>query len=318
MAAPALICIGEVLVDMTQTGTDAHGFPVYTAFAGGAPANVAIAAARLGADTAMIGKIGQDALGALLRRTLCQNHVDTSALLQDAGAPTTMALVSVDAAGEREFTFFRTNSADTLLHPQESPTQMLRQAKLLHFGSVSLTADPSRSATFAAAEYAKNAGLLLSFDPNYRAALWSWDEAQPQIRRALGIADVVKVSEEELFLLTGTSDPAAGSSHLAEYGCRLVIVTLGAHGAFCRRGTETCQVPAYPVRVVDTNGAGDAFFGAVLAQAITADLFTVPLPRLCRMLAFASAAAAVTVSRAGAAPALPTAEEVASFLAAQT
>lgn len=314
-AYPELVCIGEILADMTQTSVDPHGFPVYTAFPGGAPANVAVAAARLGGRTAFIGKTGCDALGHFLSDALRQNQVDTSGLLQDPAAPTTMALVSIDRSGERDFTFLRSPGADTLLCAEELPIDIISHCKILHFGSVSLTSEPARSAVFAAAEAAKAAGAAVSFDPNYRAALWSWEDALPQIRRALALADIVKVSEEELKLLTGTGHPAEGSRRLAELGCKLILVTLGADGAFCRRGDKTCQVPAYPVSVVDTNGAGDAFFGAVLWQGLGLDLLHVPSVRLCQILSFASAAAAITVGRSGAAAALPSLEEVCLFLA---
>lgn len=303
--------IGEILIDLTQTGVGEMGVPLFAANPGGAPANVAVAAARLGARTAFWGKVGDDGLGAYLRRVLAEEGVSCAGLRTGRQA-TTMAIVSVDDRGERDFRFIR--GADQELAPEEVEETSLLDSRILHFGSVSLTLGISRCATIYAARTAHKNGRLVSYDPNYRPALWASEaDAVEWMRLPLPLVDVIKLSEEELPLLTGTSDPASGSEILERQGVRLVLVTLGGSGVFCRWRGETFTVPGVPVRVADTNGAGDTFFGAVLSRL--ARRGERPLEGLERVelepiLAFANRAAALTCSRSGAIPAMPTLKEV--------
>ena len=167
-----ILTIGEVLIDLTQTGKDARGIPQFAANPGGAPANLAVAASRLGAQTAFIGKVGADAFGRYLKEVLTENKVDVSGMAVDADHPTTMAVVSVDATGERDFSFYRSANADVMLSKEDISEGALKAAKIVHFGSVSLTADPSRTATLDAAARAKKMGAVITYDPNYRANLW--------------------------------------------------------------------------------------------------------------------------------------------------
>ena len=167
-----ILTIGEVLIDLTQTGKDARGIPQFAANPGGAPANLAVAASRLGAQTAFIGKVGADAFGRYLKEVLAENKVDVSGMAVDADHPTTMAVVSVDATGERDFSFYRSANADVMLCKEDISDEALKAAKIVHFGSVSLTADPSRTATLDAAARAKKLGATITYDPNYRANLW--------------------------------------------------------------------------------------------------------------------------------------------------
>ena len=305
-----ILAVGELLVDLTQTGT-VHAIPQYAANPGGAPANVAVAAARLGAKTAFCGKIGRHSFGTLLRRTLQENGVDDT-FLYNCSAPTTLAVVSVDDQGERSFTFYREKGADTQLNETESRAALACEPCFLHFGSVSLTHEPSRTATLSAVQAAKDHGCLISYDPNYRPALWSnAQSAIEQMKQPLTLADVLKVSDEELPLLTGTEDLDAGSAMLAAKGIRLVLVTLGANGAYYRFGEETGHVPGVKVTVGDTNGAGDTFFGATLAQLSKLEsLDALTGETLRKILTVSNKAAAITTSRRGAIPAMPTAEEV--------
>ena len=306
-----IVAIGEVLIDLTQKGVDENGVAQYAANPGGAPANLAVAAARLGAKTAFVGKVGRDAFGSSLRAVLEANDVDTQGLLEDGKEHTTLAVVSVDETGERSFSFYRNPSADVNLRAEELPEKLLKDTRVLHFGSVSLTAEPARSATLYAARAARENGCLVSYDPNYRASLWnSQEEAVREMKNALPLCDILKISDEELPLLTGTTDPAEGSGILAKLGIRLIFITLGANGAFFRLGAQTGSVPGIPVKVGDTNGAGDTFFGAALSKLVKEDLNTLTLPRLTQIAAFANKAASITTSRHGAIPAMPRLEEV--------
>lgn len=306
-----IVAIGEVLIDLTQKGVDENGVAQYAANPGGAPANLAVAAARLGAKTAFVGKVGRDAFGNSLRAVLEKNNVDTQGLLEDAREHTTLAVVSVDETGERSFSFYRNPSADVNLRAEELPEKLLKDTRVLHFGSVSLTAEPARSATLYAARIARENGCLVSYDPNYRASLWnSQEEAVREMKNALPLCDILKISDEELPLLTGTTDPAEGSGMLAKLGIRLIFITLGANGAFFRLGAQTGSVPGIKVKVGDTNGAGDTFFGAALSKLVKEDLNTLTLPRLTQIAAFANKAASITTSRHGAIPAMPRLEEV--------
>lgn len=304
---PDITAIGEILIDLTQTGASPQGVELFAANPGGAPANLAVAAARLGASSAFLGKVGRDNFGQILRRTLEDNGVDTSGLLSDA-APTSVAVVSVSPDGEQSYVFFR--GADVNLIPDEVDELRLEQSKFLHFGSVSLTAGPSRSATIYAARHAHRSGVLVSYDPNYRPFLWrAQADAQQWMTIPLPLVDVIKVSEEELFLITGTRDPQQGSLLLEEKGISLILITLGARGAFFRWKGHTGHIPAIPVEATDTTGAGDAFLGAVLSRLSArgdAPLEGLEPEELRDILTFATRAAAWTCTRSGAIPAMPT------------
>lgn len=309
-----ILTLGELLIDLTQGGTDDNGNAVFTAFPGGAPANVAVAAARLGAETAFIGKVGSDAFGRSLIAVLDREGVDTSGLYVSLEQPTTLAIVSVDETGERDFTFYRDPGADTQLTEDEALTAVRshESAGILHIGSLSMTTSPAREACEAAVECAREMGMLISYDPNYRAALWeSEDTAIDMMKRLMPCADILKVSDEEMLMLTGTQDFEEGSRLLAGYGISLVMVTLGPDGVFVRRGDDTAVVPGFSVSVADTNGAGDTFLGAMLRQLSDEDpIEDIGWDKLLEMVKYANKAASITCSRRGAIPAMPTAEEV--------
>ena len=304
--------IGEILIDLTQSGRTEQGIPRFDANPGGAPANLAVAAARLGARTAFIGRVGNDSFGDYLKRCLAENGVDVRGMSVDEKARTTLAVVALDERGERTFSFYRDPSADVNLSMEHVPMELLGGTKVLHFGSVSLTAEPARTATLEAAKTAKASGAYVSYDPNYRASLWPDEEtAVRNMTEPLSMVDILKVSDEELPLLTGCTDPEKGSARLAEKGVRLVLVTLGAHGAFYRFDGHTGHVPGVPCVVGDTNGSGDTFFGAALSQLVKlSSLDQLTVPELERILAFANKAASITTSRHGAIPAMPTLAEV--------
>lgn len=306
-----ITAIGEILIDLTQTGISEAGVPTFAANPGGAPANVAVAAARLGSKAAFLGKVGRDGFGQYLRQVLEENMVSCTGL-RAGKEPTTMAIVSVDAAGERDFRFVR--GADCALSPEEVDERQIRNSKILHFGSVSLTAGAARSATIYAARSARNAGTLVSYDPNYRSALWDSEaEATQWMRIPLPLVDMIKLSEEEVPLLTGYTDLEQGSRHLAQQGVSLVLITMGSKGAFCRWQGQCFTVPGVSVKVADTNGAGDTFLGAVLSRLCMrgeSPLDGLSSGELKEILAYANRAAACTCSGSGAIPAMPTAAEL--------
>lgn len=307
-----ITAVGEILIDLTQSGVNGQGIPRFDANPGGAPANLAVAASRLGASTAFIGKVGKDSFGNSLRDCLAENGVDVTGMVVDPVQHTTLAVVSLDPSGERHFSFYRDPSADVNLNADEISVEQLKNTRYLHFGSVSLTAEPARSATLYAAKTAKELGATVSYDPNYRASLWSDEKtAVERMLEPLPLVDVLKVSDEELPLLTGTDDLEAGTALLAEKGISLVLVTLGPKGAFYRFRGRTGLIPGVPCKVGDTNGAGDTFFGAALSQlAKLESLDALTVPELERIVALANKAASITTSRHGAIPAMPTLEEV--------
>lgn len=309
-----IVAIGEILIDFTPSGKNGQGADLFAKNPGGAPANVLAMAARLSGKTAFIGKVGRDAFGNFLRSVLVQNGIGSSGLAEDETVPTTLAFVQLDENGDRSFTFYRNPGADRMLTAQDVKTELIDSCRVFHFGSVSMTHDPSRSATLYAAGYAKAQGKLVSFDPNYRAMLWD-DEADAleQIRQGIAMADVLKVSEEEAQLITGDNDPASASQKLLDMGPALVLVSLGEQGAFYRTTSCAGHVPAYSVEAVDTTGAGDAFVGAILWQlsgmgrnAISAMGET----RLREIVNFANAAGALTTTAGGAIPAMPNMEQI--------
>ena len=301
-----ILAIGEFLIDLTQVGVNENDVPLYAANPGGAPANVAVAASRLGAQTGFIGAVGNDSFGRYLQKVLRQNGVNAEGLLT-VSDPTTLAVVSVTEEGERDFRFMR--GADAQLTQEQVSAQQIAEAQVLHFGSVSLTAEPERSATLRAVEYAKQQGILVSYDPNYRQPLWqSEEEAKKWMRHPLEQVDIIKLSDEEMELLTDCTTPEECSKVLTEKGIRLVLITLGAKGVFYSFEGKTGLVPGVKTTIADTNGAGDTFLGALLCcltKKRNRPLDDLSCEKLEEMLAYANRAAALTCSRSGAIPAMP-------------
>lgn len=311
-----ITAIGEVLIDLTQTGVNEQGVRQYAANPGGAPANVAVAAARLGAKSSFIGCVGKDSFGAGLRDTLRENGVETSQMQEADDVLTTMAVVSVTADGERSFSFYRNPGADLMLDSRKIAAGALQETKVLHFGSVSLTADPSRTSTLEAARKAKEKGVLITYDPNFRPALWSdREDAIVQMRKPLSMVDIIKISDEEMELMTDETTPEKAAEVLLGQGISLALITLGADGVYYSNGKESGHIPGYKVQVADTNGAGDTFFGAFLSRLVQREGLLEGLEKeeLEQALRFANKAASLTTSRPGAIPAMPFAEELKDF-----
>ena len=302
-----IVTIGEVLIDLTQTGRDERGIPQFAANPGGAPANLAVAAARLGAQTTFIGKVGEDAFGRYLTKVLQENKVDTRYMVTDADHPTTMAVVSVDAAGERDFSFYRSANADVMLRKEDILEEPLKAAKIVHFGSVSLTADPARTATLDAAARAKKLGAIITYDPNYRPPLWKTEqEAKEQILWGLRQADLVKISDEEVQFLWGCS-PEQGAERVLALGAKLVMVTLGPKGCFLKNAQAEYRCGCPQVRTVDTTGAGDIFGGSAVSRFLELGKTPEQLTQedLAYMARYASAAASLSTEKSGAIPSIP-------------
>lgn len=319
-----VVALGEILIDFTFAGKNVDGKNLFEENPGGAPANCVSAVAKLGGKSAFIGMTGRDSFGEDVRSVLQNIGVDTSAMRYTDKQHTTLAFVSLDANGERHFSFCRNPGADTQISPDDLDYDMLKNTRIFHIGSLSLTDSPAKEATLKAIEEAKKAGALISYDPNYRAALWKGrEDAIPLMKSLFPCADLVKVSDEELALLFGADKSAEdGAKEIMDCGVSLVLVTLGSKGVYYRAKNKagevfsgTIGVPS--VKVVDTTGAGDSFTGGLLYRltrrenpldfdksAIEADL------------TFANAVASICVTRRGAIPALPTKAEAEEFVKA--
>lgn len=308
-----VIALGEALIDFTESGTSPTGARLFEQNPGGAPANVACAVARLGGRAAFLGKVGDDMHGHFLRRTLAEAGVDVSGLAVDGGVFTTLAFVALGERGERSFSFARKPGADTCLAPEEVNGDLLRRGKLLHVGSLSLTDEPARSATFRAVELARELGLTVAYDPNYRASLWPNEAtAREGMRSLTPFCDVMKLSDEETELLAGEKAPEAAAEKLLGQGIACVVVTLGSDGALVATGEGSRKVKPFPARAVDTTGAGDAFWGAFLTQLTRNEKAPgdLTLDEAVRYARFANAAASICVGRRGGIPAMPSLTEV--------
>jgi fructokinase len=310
--------VGELLIDFTPSGISEQGGMLFERNPGGAPANVLAAMAKLGLRTAFIGKVGLDPFGAFLKDVLEKQAIDTKGLLQTEEAKTTLAFVHLDETGDRTFSFYRNPGADMLLTEEEVKEEILRKASIFHFGSVSMSREPARGATLKAAEKARSMGKLVSYDPNLRPPLWeNLAEAKNIILQGLQYTDIFKISEEELVFLTETNDLEYGTSQLYEhYKTPVILVTLGAKGCFYRRKEQTNLCPGFHVDAIDTTGAGDAFLGGFLYKLIMSGKQTNELTNvdLNEMVRFANAMGALTTTRKGAIPAIPTLEETISLL----
>ncbi|PON63988.1 Ribokinase [Parasponia andersonii] len=330
-----IVSFGEMLIDFVPTvsGVSLAEAPGFLKAPGGAPANVAIAVSRLGGKAAFVGKLGDDEFGHMLAGILKENGVSADGINFDQGARTALAFVTLRSDGEREFMFYRNPSADMLLKPEELNFELIKsiphtlcrsplarvayigvknRAKVFHYGSISLIVEPCRSAHLKALEVAKDAGALLSYDPNLRLPLWpSEEEAREQILSIWDKADVIKVSDVELEFLTKSKkidDETALS--LWHPNLTLLLVTLGEHG--CRYYTKNFRgaVDAFHVDTVDTTGAGDSFVGALLSKIVDDQSIIEDEARLKEVLKFANACGAITTTKKGAIPALPTETEV--------
>ena len=319
-----VLCIGEALVDFVslETGVSVGESSGFTRAAGGAPANVAVGVRRLGLSSGFIGKVGDDPFGRFLQQSLAREGVDTSGLQFDEEARTGLAFVSLQPNGERDFSFFRNPSADMRLRPEELDVGLLRTCDVLHFGTISLIQEPSRTATLAAIQIAKEHGAIITCDPNLRLSLWpDSGTAREWMRKALKLSHVAKLSAEEVMFLR-ECDGIEGLQQWYDDPSRppVSIVTCGQRGCFFASG-DTCfsAHSGYAVNVIDTTGAGDGFMSGFLVRLLEQisgpdHLSILTESALSEICAYANAAGALTTTRKGAIPALPTSGEVDTFL----
>ena len=309
-----IVALGELLIDFTPSGTNEQGVMLFGRNPGGAPANVLAMAAKLGCQGSFIGKVGQDDFGKYLGDVLDGCGINREGLVMSPTEKTTLAFVQFDSHGDRSFTFYRRQGADVTLSESDVRKGLIDRCTIFHFGSVSMTDEPSRGATLYAAAYARERGKLVSFDPNYRQPLWpDAYSAKDVILSAIPLADILKVSEEELLLLTGDTDIGRGASFLAGLGPSVVLVTLGPKGSYFHTSKASGGLPAYGVTTVDTTGAGDAFLGAVLSRLrgkTAYDLHDISGAAWNDIIDFANAAGSLATAKKGAIPALPALDEI--------
>lgn len=312
--------IGELLIDLTQNGISKQGNPVLEANPGGAPCNVLSFLAKMGHRVGFLGKVGRDGFGDQLEAALVETGIDTRGLCRDEAVHTTLAVVHTKPDGDRDFSFYRNPGADVMLAEQELDESMIRSSKILHFGSLSMTEEPCRSATKRAIAIAEEAGILRSFDPNLREPLWdSLDAARQQILYGLAHCDILKISDNEILWLTGKQDYDAAVAWIQEnYHIPLIFLTLGRDGSRAYCGTVRAEQSGFCVKTVETTGAGDTFMGAMLHQILEMGWTPYSRKELESMLRFANAAAAAVTTRAGALRVMPTLDEIQTILVPNT
>ena len=309
-----VVALGELLIDFTQNGLSEQGNLLFEANPGGAPANVLAMLRKLGRTCAFIGKVGRDSFGNLLEKVLIDTGIDVSCLRRDDVINTTLAVVHTFPNGDRDFSFYRKPGADMLLRPEELDEDMLRRCRIFHFGTLSMTNEPCRSATRRALETAKKAGVLISFDPNLRAPLWSdLDDAKDAIGWGLGQCDILKIADNELVFMTGTDDFDAGAEILRQKypNIRLLNVTAGSEGSYSYCGENRVFMPACSLGgVIDTTGAGDTFCACILNYVLENGLRDYSGEEMKEMLSFANTAAYLVTTRKGAIRSMPDRESV--------
>lgn len=305
--------LGELLIDFTENGVSSQNNPIFEANPGGAPCNVLSMLSKLGRKTAFIGKVGKDFFGEQLRRAVMEVGINADNVYMDEEIHTTLALVHTDSDGDRDFSFYRNPGADMALTEEEIPEEMIRDTKIFHFGTLSMTHDGVRAATKKAIRIAKDAGAVLSFDPNLRPPLWkSMKEAHEQVAYGLSQCDILKISDNELQWFTGESDFDTGVEYIRrQYQIPMILLSLGREGS--RAYYENLRVDAPPFlqeNTVETTGAGDTFCGCCLHHILKYGLNHFDSQRLMEMLTFANAAASIITTRKGALRVMPSLAEI--------
>ena len=309
--------LGEVLIDFTTAGTSGQNHMLFEANPGGAPCNVLAMLRKLDKHVAFIGKVGQDLFGNKLKATLDEVGIDTSNLIIDEDARTTLAFVETFPDGDRDFSFYRNPGADMMLRKEDLHEDLIRDAKIFHYGTLSMTHDGVREATKKAIDIAKESGAIISFDPNLRPPLWkTLDDAKEQVAYGLSKCDVLKISDNEIQWFTGEEDFDAGIAKLREqYNIPLIMLSLGRDGS--RAYYKDLRVEVKPFlqdSTIETTGAGDTFGGCCLHYVLKYGLDNLDEEKLTEMLTFANAAASIVTTRKGALRVMPEVEEVEAFI----
>lgn len=309
--------LGELLIDFTENGNSEQGNPLMEANPGGAPCNMLAMIQKLGGTTAFIGKVGKDMFGRQLKTAVEAVGIDTRNLMEDEEVHTTLAFVHTFPDGDRDFSFYRNPGADMMLTKEEIQEDLIRNSKVFHFGTLSSTHEGVREATRYAIDVAKEAGCLVSFDPNLRPPLWkTLEDARKEIEYGLSKTDILKISDNEVEFLCGTSDYDEGAKMLIEkYNIPFVCVTLGKDGSRAYYKGMRVEVPGFVQKnTIETTGAGDTFCGCMLHYIIQHGLEDLTEENLRELLTFANAAASVITTRKGALAVMPSKEEVERML----
>lgn len=312
-----VVALGELLIDFTEYAKSDRGNKLFEANPGGAPCNVLALLNKLGKKTAFIGKVGNDQFGRMLCETINSIGIDSSNLVFDEEIPTTLAFVGKTPDGDREFSFYRNPGADMMLREDEVNEDLLMEAKIFHFGTLSMTHETVREATISAIKKAKENGALISLDPNLREPLWkSLDDAKAQMKSALSYCDILKISDNEIEFLTGETDFDEGVKKISEdYNIKLICVTMGKDGSIAYYDDKKVVAKGFhQENVVDTTGAGDTFCGSVLNYICENGISNLSDEQLKEMITFANAAASIVTTKAGAILSMPAREEIIELL----
>lgn len=308
-----VVALGELLIDFTPAGVSESGMRLFEQNPGGAPVNMLTAVTKNGYRTAFIGKVGNDMHGAFLRDVAAETGIDVSGLILAEDVFTTLAFVGLSDAGERTFSFARKPGADTQICYKELNQKLLKETRIFHVGSLSLTDEPARTTTFQAVRTAKEAGAIISYDPNYRAPLWEGREvAVERMRSMLQYVDMIKMSDEETDMLTPYQEPEAAAEYLLKKGIEVVAVTLGAEGVLIASKKGMARVPGFQSHVADTTGAGDSFWGGFISRFFQTEeeLRNLSIEQLKDCALYGNAEASLCVEKRGGIPAIPEREEV--------
>ena len=311
-----VIALGELLIDFTMNGQSEQGNNMFEACPGGAPCNVLALLNKMGKKTAFIGKVGKDQFGTLLRETITEAGIDASHLVTDDQVNTTLAFVHTFPDGDREFSFYRNPGADMMLTEEEIDPAFIAQTKIFHFGTLSMTHDGVRAATKKAVKAAKDAGCLVSFDPNLRPPLWSsLDLAKEQMEYGFSVCDILKISDNEIQFVSGKEGYDEGIAYLQEkYDIPMILLTMGKDGSRAYYKGMRVERPGFSVKAIETTGAGDTFCGSTLNYIAEHGFGDLTEDNLGELLTFANAAAALVTTKKGAIRAMPAREEVEALI----
>ena len=311
-----VVALGELLIDFTENGTSGQGNPVYEANPGGAPCNVLSMLNRLGHQTAFLGKVGNDIFGRQLRSTVESAGINVEGLLTDEDVRTTLAFVETKPDGDRDFSFYRNPGADMMLREEEVRDDIIAAGKIFHFGTLSMTNEPVRSATKHAIAVAKENGALISFDPNIREPLWKdMEEAKEQTAYGLSVCDILKISDNEIQWFSGKEDYTEGIRMLQQtYQIPLILLSMGRDGSRAYYKNMIVEVPAFLQKnTIETTGAGDTFGACCLHYILQYGLMELTEQQLKDMLTFANAAASIITTRKGALRVMPSLDEIQNY-----